>query len=67
VAQLERVGIRAQVESETTGFTFDDFASAWDVLAGVTAAQRPSERQEEAKAALQRCGQQGTDRAISPI
>jgi SAM-dependent methyltransferase len=52
VAQLERVGIRAQVESETTGFTFEDFASAWDVLAGVTAARLPSERQEEAKAAL---------------
>ena len=37
---------------ETTGFVFDDFSSAWDVLAGVTTAQLPLERQQEAKAAV---------------
>jgi SAM-dependent methyltransferase len=52
LSQLERAGIRARVESETTGFTFNDFSSAWDVLAGVTTAQLPSERQDEAKAAV---------------
>ena len=52
LAELERAGIRAPVESETTGFVFDDFSSAWDVLAGVTAAQLSFERQEEAKAAV---------------
>ena len=52
LAQLGRAGIRASVESETTGFAFDNFAAAWDTLAGVTTAQLPFERQEEAKAAL---------------
>jgi SAM-dependent methyltransferase len=52
LTQLERAGIRASVESETTGFVFENFASAWDTLAGVTTAQMPSERQEEAKAAV---------------
>ncbi len=50
--QLERAGIRARVKSETTGFDFDDFSSAWDVLAGVTTVQLPPERQQEAKAAV---------------
>ena len=52
LAELERAGIRASVESETTGFVFDDFSSAWEVLAGVTTAQLPPERQQEAKAAV---------------
>src|SRR4051794_14901437 len=52
LADLERAGIKASVESETTGFVFDDFSSAWDVLAGVTTAQLPPERQHEAKAAV---------------
>jgi SAM-dependent methyltransferase len=52
LAELERAGIRAGVETETTSFTFDDFASAWDVLAGVTTAQLAPARQEEAKAAV---------------
>jgi hypothetical protein len=52
LAQLKHAGIRARIESETTGFAFDDFSSAWDVLAGVTTAQLPPERQEEAKAAV---------------
>jgi enediyne biosynthesis protein CalE5 len=52
LAELERAGISASVESETTGFAFEDFSSAWDVLAGVTTAQLPPERQQEAKAAV---------------
>jgi SAM-dependent methyltransferase len=50
--QLEHAGLRVRIETETTGFVFDDFASAWDVLAGVTTAQLPPERQEEAKGAV---------------
>jgi hypothetical protein len=34
-------------------FDFDDFASAWDTLAGVTTAMLPPERQQEAQAAVQ--------------
>lgn len=52
LVQLGRAGIRARVESETTGFSFGDFSSAWDVLAGVTTSQLPPEWQEEAKAAV---------------
>jgi len=52
LAELEGAGISASVETETTGFAFEDFSSAWDVLAGVTTAQLPLERQQEAKAAV---------------
>jgi SAM-dependent methyltransferase len=52
LSQLERAGIRASVEAETTSFAFNDFLTAWDTLAGVTAAQLSSVRQEEAKAAV---------------
>ena len=52
LAQLASAGIRASVEAETKSFVFDDFSSAWDVLAGVTTAQLSSDRQEEAKAAV---------------
>jgi hypothetical protein len=52
LAELEAAGISALVESETTRFAFEDFSSAWDVLAGVTTAQLPPERQNEAKAAV---------------
>jgi enediyne biosynthesis protein CalE5 len=52
LAELEHAGIRASVETETTGFLFDDFSSAWDVLAGVTTAQLLPERRQEAKAAV---------------
>jgi SAM-dependent methyltransferase len=54
VDALERAGIRTSVETETLGFDFDDFESAWDVLAGVTAAQLPAARRDEAKAAVRR-------------
>jgi SAM-dependent methyltransferase len=50
--QLDAVGIRANVETQTLGFDFPDFTSAWDTLAGVTTAQLPPERQREAKDAV---------------
>lgn len=52
LSQLENAGIRAQVETQTLGFDFPDFASAWDALAGVTTAHLPPERQQEAKDAI---------------
>ncbi len=52
LAQLDGAGIRARVETEMLGFDFDDFASAWDVLAAVTAAQLPPARQQEARGAV---------------
>jgi len=50
--QLDAVGIQAGVESETLGFDFPDFTSAWDTLAGVTTAQLPHARQREARDAV---------------
>lgn len=50
--QLKRAGIRAHVETEITGFSFEDFSSAWDALAAVTTAQLPVEHQQQAKAAV---------------
>lgn len=50
--QLKGAGIRARVETETLGFDFPDFSSAWDTLAGVTTAHLPPERQQEAKDAV---------------
>jgi SAM-dependent methyltransferase len=52
VQQLEEAGIGARVETETLGFDFSDFASAWDVLAAVTTSQLPPEHQQEAKDAV---------------
>lgn len=52
LAQLAEAGVIAKVETEVLGFEFPDFALAWEVLAGVTTAQLPAERQEEAKAAV---------------
>jgi enediyne biosynthesis protein CalE5 len=52
LAELEGAGIRASVESEIPEVTFEDFSSAWDVLAGVTTAQLTPDRQSEAKAAV---------------
>ena len=51
--ELARSGIDAHVETEVLGFDFDDFASAWDTLAGVTTAMLPPARQQEAQAAVQ--------------
>jgi SAM-dependent methyltransferase len=50
--ELGAAGINAHVETETLGFDFPDFMSAWDTLAGVTAAQLSRERQVEARAAV---------------
>lgn len=52
LAQLADVGIDTHVETETLGFDFEDFASAWDLLVKVTTAQLAPERQQEAKAAV---------------
>lgn len=52
LAQLAAAGIEARIETEELGFDFDDFDSAWQVFAGVTAAQLAPERQQEAKAAV---------------
>lgn len=49
---LAEAGIDAHVETETLGFDFDDFASAWDVLGGVTASQMTTDKQQEARKAL---------------
>jgi SAM-dependent methyltransferase len=50
--QLGAAGVQARVEVETLGFDFEDFGSAWDVLAGVTTAHLAPERREEAKEAV---------------
>lgn len=49
VAQLTRAGIEARVETETLGFDFPDFATAWDVLARVTTARLSPDRQRDAR------------------
>ena len=51
--ELARAGIDARVKTELLGFDFDDFASAWDALAGVTTAMLTPERRREAQAAVQ--------------
>lgn len=53
LAQLADVGIDVRLETEELGFDFDDFDLAWEVLAGVTTAQLPPERRQEAKEAVQ--------------
>ena len=52
VSQLAEAGIDATVETETLGFDFEDFESAWDVLAGVTTASLDEDRRKEAKDAV---------------
>jgi SAM-dependent methyltransferase len=52
LAALADAGVDARVESEITEFAFEDFASAWAALAGVTAARIEPERLEPAKAAV---------------
>ena len=52
-AQLLDAGIDTEVETEELGFDYDDFESAWEVLAGVTTASLEPERVEEAKLAVQ--------------
>lgn len=50
--QLAAAGIEAHVETETLGFDFADFPSAWDALAGVTTTHLSPEHQHEAKSAV---------------
>jgi len=50
--QLADAGIEARVETETFGFDFPDFASAWKTLAAVTAGHLAPGRQEEAQRAV---------------
>ena len=65
--QLAEAGVTARVETELLGFDFPDFAAAWETLAGVTAANLPPERQQEARAAvLAELYPMATARAISP-
>jgi SAM-dependent methyltransferase len=52
VDQLAKAGIDATVETETLGFDFDDFDSAWEVLAGVTTASLDEDRRRGAKDAV---------------
>jgi len=54
LGQLAAEGIDTQVDTEVLGFDFEDFESAWDVLAGVTTAQLGPERRADAKAAVQK-------------
>jgi ubiquinone/menaquinone biosynthesis C-methylase UbiE len=54
LAQLAEEGIRARVDTELLGFDFDNFQSAWEVLAAVTTAALPAERREEAQSAVRR-------------
>jgi SAM-dependent methyltransferase len=51
LAHLADAGIEAHVETEIIGFDFDGFASAWDAMAAVSAAQLAPEQVQEAKAA----------------
>ena len=51
--ELSRSGIEARAETEVVEFEFDSFDSAWEVLASVTTADLPPQRQEEAKAGVQ--------------
>ena len=52
LTQLAEVGVLARIETEVLGFDFDDFESAWAILAGVTTAALAPERREAAKAAV---------------
>lgn len=51
---LAEAGVDAHVEKEALDFDFDDFASAWEVLAGVTASHMTSDKEQEARNALMR-------------
>lgn len=50
--QLLQSGLKAQVETEALGFEFNDFETAWDVLAGVTTASLELDVQEQARNAV---------------
>jgi SAM-dependent methyltransferase len=52
LTELADAGLHARVETEVLGFDFDDFESAWAILAAVTTAGLAPERGEEAKDAV---------------
>jgi SAM-dependent methyltransferase len=52
IRQLAAAGVPAHVEKETVGFDFANFASAWEVLAGVTTANLSPEEKHQAKQAV---------------
>jgi SAM-dependent methyltransferase len=52
VDQLSQSGIRSQVETESLGFEFSNFESAWDVLTGVTTAKLTPDDKRKAKNAV---------------
>jgi len=52
IGQLSVSGIQARVEGQMLSFEFDDFESAWDVLAGVTTASLAPDVLEQAKNAV---------------
>jgi ubiquinone/menaquinone biosynthesis C-methylase UbiE len=52
VDQLSKAGVEAHIEKQQLGFEFDNFESAWDVLAGVTTAQLAPDVRQEAKNAV---------------
>ncbi len=52
LVQLADAGLEAETYSVTTQFRFDDFASAWEALAGVTTASLDQKIQDQAKAAV---------------
>jgi SAM-dependent methyltransferase len=51
-AQLAQAGIETTLETEIFGFEFENFESAWDVLAGVTTAHLEPDRRQQAKEAV---------------
>ncbi len=52
VRQLANSGVRSEVDRERLGFEFSDFASAWEVLAGVTTAKLEEDVVSQAKRAV---------------
>ena len=52
LAQLSAAGLKARAEKVTTEFRFENFDSAWDVLAGVTTAALDAAIQDKAKSAV---------------
>lgn len=52
LARLADAGIDARVEVETIGFDFDDFASAWDALAGAATAKLVADRHGSVRSAV---------------
>jgi SAM-dependent methyltransferase len=52
LSQLAAAEVTAHVDKETFGFDFPDFASAWEVLAGVTTSNLSPEDENQAKQAV---------------